>query len=115
MINSLRKKEVLPGDAVGIINIGYKHHIPELYEHLPFLQRNCLHVIYERLRIADEILSLFKRDFISAIQEKIIHDPWEYYAEHLKEILNSYGVVEDLIKDYLDGKPKDVFYVKNES
>ena len=49
IIDKLKKKEILPGESVGIINIGYRHYAAEIYEHLSVLERNCLHNIHERL------------------------------------------------------------------
>ncbi len=113
IIAALEKQQVLPGLSVGIINMGYKQHIAELYEHFSFLERNCLHVIHEHLDINDKILSSFEHDIKSAIQEKVMASPFSFYKIHLQEILKSYNMVENLIKAYLDGKPTDVFHIKN--
>ena len=72
IIDNLDEEKVLSGLSVGIMNTGYKQHIAELYEHLSILQRNCLHVIHERLNIADKTLSSFEHDIASAVREKII-------------------------------------------
>ncbi|MBA7638294.1 hypothetical protein ES703_45947 [subsurface metagenome] len=110
IIDNLDEEKVLSGLSVGIMNTGYKQHIAELYEHLSILQRNCLHVIHERLNIADKTLSSFEHDIASAVREKIIDKPFELYKSRLQEILQSYNVIEDLIKKYLAGKPIDVFW-----
>ncbi len=111
IIYNLEKQQILPGLSVAIINTGYKQHIAELYEHLNVLQRNCLHVIHDRLDVADRVLSSFEHDLISAMREKILHDPFKAYKGRFEDIFKSYDVVENLIKDYLDEKPADVFYV----
>jgi len=113
IIAALEKHQVLPGLSVGIINTGYKQHIAELYEHFSFLERNCLHVIHEHLDINDKILFLFEDKFKSAIQDKVINKPFEFYKGYFKEILQSYDIVENLIKAYLDGNPTDVFHIEN--
>ncbi len=113
IITKLENQRILPGVSVGIINTGYKQHITELYEHLSFLQRNCLHVIHEHLNLADKTLFSFEHELISAIQERIIKNPFETCKRRFQDILKSYDVVEDLIKGYLDGKPTDVFYIEN--
>jgi len=113
IIVKLDEQQILPGVSVGIINTGYKQYIKELYEHLSFLQRNCLHIIYERLDVADKTLFSFEHDFVSVIREKIIDKPFEAYKGRFQDILESYDVVKNLIKGYLDGNPTDVFHEEN--
>lgn len=113
IITKLENQRILSGVSVGIINTGYKQHITELYEHLSFLQRNCLHVIHEHLNLADKTLFSFEHEIISAIREKIIKNPFETYKGRFQDILKSFDVVEGLIKGYLNGKPTDVFYIEN--
>jgi len=111
IIAALEKRQTLSGLSVRIINTGYNQHIAELYEHLPILKRNCLHVIHESLNIADKTLYSFERDFISI--GKIIDYPFMTYKGRFLDILHTYDKVEKLIKEYLEGKPSDVFYIKN--
>lgn len=111
IIQRLKQGRFLSGLSVRAINIGYKQHIAELYEHLSFHQRNCLHVIHERLDIADKVLFSFEHDFASALKEKIIARPFDAYRGHFEEILESYKVATKLIKGYLAGNPEDVFYI----
>jgi hypothetical protein len=114
IISSLEKQRILSGLSVKIVNTGYNRHIEELYEHLTVLQRNCLHVIHEHLAVADKILFSFEQDFLSAKREQIIDNPFDAYKGRFRDILNSYSVVEKLIKGYLKGKPEDVFFVEEE-
>ena len=72
IILELENKKILPGFSVGIINIGYNKHISELYKYLNINQRNCLHVIYEHLKVAEKTLFSFEQDLISSIKENII-------------------------------------------
>lgn len=109
IITDLGKKVLLPGLSVPIISVGYIQLIKEVYEHLCPAQRNCLHVIYERLRVADEVLSRFMDDFIAAMKEGVLADPWKAYSDQLGDINASYNIVGDLIDSYLSGSPIDVF------
>ena len=108
-IESLRADKLLPTRTVRAVVTGYSTLLPNLYPHLNLLQRNCLHVIYERLRVADEITDSFEEDFLRAVREKVMKDPWGMYSARLGELLESYQMVEDLAKSYLDGNPIDVF------
>ncbi|MFV9646126.1 MAG: hypothetical protein ACNYWU_09915 [Desulfobacterales bacterium] len=111
IIAALKNQKVLSGQSVGSINIGYKKHISELNEHLSKLQRNCLHVIYENLRVADDFLDNFKKNIIETIKEKIVEEPFEAYTGYLEDIQRSYKVVSELIDSYLNKEVIDVFGV----
>ena len=80
MISALKKHQLLSGVSVAIVNIGYHQHISELYEHLSVNQRNCLHVIHEHLRVADEVMNRFMDDFQAASRDKVIEDPFDAYG-----------------------------------
>ena len=63
--------------------------------------------------VADKTLFSFEHDFVSVIREKIIDKPFEAYKGRFQDILESYDVVKNLIKGYLDGNPTDVFHEEN--
>ena len=113
VINELKQNKILSGLSVAILNMGYKQHISELYKELSVLKRNCLHVIHQRLEIADKLLSSYHNELILALQQKIIKNPFQAYINTFQEVLKSYDDVEYLIKGYLNKKPTDVFYIKN--
>lgn len=75
------------------------------------LQRNCLHVIYEKLRVADDFLDNFKKNIIETIKERIVEQPFEAFTGHLEDIQGSYKAVSELIDSYLNKEVIDVFGV----
>ena len=109
IIRNLERKTLLPGRSVPIISVGYGDMIKDVYEHLCPLQRNCLHVIYERLRVADDVLGRFTDDFLRAVKEQVLADPWKGFADQFHDINASYDAVSNLIDSYLSGSPIDVF------
>jgi hypothetical protein len=111
-IISMKGGRLLPMVSVRVLAIGYQSVLEELYPHLSALQRHCLHVIYERLRLADQFMDSFEDDFTKAIREKTFPDPWAAYIGKTEEILESYRVVEDLAQSYLSCNPIDVFGIK---
>lgn len=113
IISKLKIKEILHGESVGIINIGYRHYAAEIYEHLGVLERNCLHNIHERLDVADKMLRCFKSDILNLIKDKVLDKPYEAYEKHFSDILESYGLVKKLINSYLNGDPIDVCYLRD--
>lgn len=111
-IQSLKVGEVLPAIAVHSIRTGYEAHMGELYEHYSGRERNCLHVIYERLRVADRMMDSFHLDFQDSVKNGIVQRPWDMAVEQLEELLESYSVVEKLIESFLIGEPSDVFHIE---
>jgi len=97
--------------SVRAVATGYQSVLEELYPHLSDLERNCLHVIYERLRVADEFMDAFEQNLTRAVREKTFPDPWSVHIGKVEEILQSYAVVEELAQSYLLGSPKNVFGV----
>lgn len=111
MRDVLRSGGVLSGVSVSAIDTGFRQHGPELYPYLAPLERNCLHVIYGRLSVADRLMDSFESDLVRANAEGIIDDPFMAYSHRLQELEESYQVVSSLIDGYLAGKPTDVFAV----
>ena len=110
-INALENRTVLPMAAVRFATTAYGSSIGDLYEHYSDLDRNCLHVIYERLRVSDSRTESFFEDFLKSIKDKVIDDPWKAYVTHLVEIDESFKVVKRLIDSFLTGKADDVFHI----
>lgn len=109
MIEAIRSKRILSGLSVAIIDTGYRRYAAELYPHQTLLERNCLHVIYERLRIADKTLNAFDTDFRAAHSEGVMKDPFTVFLGKLEDLRDSYDAVKKLIDLLLAGKAEDVF------
>ena len=105
----LREQRFMPTLSCRTVTTGYYSVLEQLYPHLSLRERTCLHIIFERLRVADEQTDEFEKGFVGALKDKIIGDPWTAFAGRLEELLASYQVVEDLARSYLAGKPEDVF------
>lgn len=108
-IGHLKQKHFMPTLSVHSVTSGYYAVREALYPHLTIAERNCLHVIFERLRIADNQMDGFEESFLRAIKEKVIEDPWPVYMGRLEELIQSYSTVEELTRSYLAKKSIDVF------
>lgn len=109
IIQSIKNDELLPGSSVGLVNTGYKSYFGELYEHLTFKQRNCLHYIYETLDVMENYLNNFENDLQNAHNEGILKSPNKAFISKSKDILQSLDKVENLIDSYLENNPIDIF------
>jgi hypothetical protein len=98
--------------SVSTVTVGYYSVQESLYPHLTSLERNCLHIIFERLRVADEQMNGMEEAFVRAVKEKVLTDPWSVFSGRCEELLSSYDVVTELAQSYLTGKPIDVFAIK---
>lgn len=110
-IEHMNEKRFMPTLSVRMVATGYYSVLEDLYPHLKPLERNCLHVIFERIRVADEQLDKFEQSFVAAVKDKVITDPWITFCGRLEELFESYAVVEALSRSYLANKPVDVFSV----
>jgi len=106
----LEKKRVLPAQGVPFLTESYKYNLHLAYSTLSPIERDSLHVFYERLRLADSYLANFEAELLKHLDLKLIDDPYSMFAIRMKEILESFDVIETLGKEFLAGKPVDVFY-----
>jgi hypothetical protein len=97
--------------SVRMVTTGYYAVISDLYPHISHLERNVLHVIYERLRVADEQLDGLEEAFVRTVKDKVVNNPLVAFSDRLQELLESYTVVDDLARSYLNKRPVDVFSV----
>ena len=111
-IAHLKQKRFMPTLSVRSVTTGYYSVLEALYPHLKLVERNCLHVVFERLRVADEQMDGFEESFIRALKDKVIEDPWLTYAGRLEELLESYAVIEQLARSCLAKNPIDVFAIR---
>jgi phytoene/squalene synthetase len=105
----LKAQRFMPTRSVHAVTTGYQSVFNDVYPHLSLVERNCLHVIYERLRVAEEVMDGLEDDFLKAVKDKAFDDPWAAFAGRLEETLASYEVVEDLARAYIAMTPIDVF------
>lgn len=108
-IESMRNQQFLATNSVRAISIGYYAVREEVYLHLDSTERNCLHVIYEYLRIADEQMEELEDFFIHSVKNGIPPNPSDAYIGRCEDLLNSYEIVPNLVKSYLSGRPINVF------
>ena len=108
-IASMKHQRFMPMLSVGTVTLGYYSVQESVYPHLKPIERNCLHIIFERLRVADEQMDGMEEAFMRAVRDKVPADPWGVFVGRCEELLTSYDVIADLASSYLAGKPVDVF------
>lgn len=108
-IESIKNQQVLATNSVRAITIGYYAVRDDLYLHLELIERNCLHVIYDRLRMADDQMEKLEDFIVQAYKNGIPSSPVDAYIGRCEDLLDSYKVVSDLVESYLGGLPVKVF------
>ena len=109
IISSLDAGKLLPGESVHALRVVYDHYGPELFEYLDDKERNCLHVVYEGLRVLDRNLDAFCADFMAARANETYPDPRKAFKSRFGDLDRTCAELEELIKGYLKGQPVDVF------
>ena len=108
-VKHMNGQRFLPMVATATVTSGYLPIQQALYPHLKPVERNCLHIIFERLRVLDEQMAGMEDAFMRAIKDKVVTDPWVIYSGRCEELLASCGVVAELAQSYLEGNAIDVY------
>ena len=108
-IQACTTRQVLPMISVCTVRTGYDAYLGDLYIVYSKQERYCLHVIYERLRISDEIMDSFHKDFQKDLTSGDVRQPWDIAVSQLQELLQSYDVIDRLLQSFLDGHPENIF------
>ena len=110
-VDNLNQGKILPGPAVRSLSTVYRSTITDIYPFLSIKERNLLHVVYERLRVGDEILENYVSLLSRELQENLIKDPIQGWIVRMNNQLDSYEIIIDLLKSYLNHSAKDVFNI----
>jgi len=112
-INNLNQGKILPGQAVRSLSTVYHSTITEIYPYMSLKDRNLLHVVYERLRVGDEILENYVSLLSKELQENLIKDPIQGWIIRMQDQIDSYATITNLLNSYLRRESIDVFNVDN--
>jgi len=109
ILHALDCGRTLPANSVRAMDFVYRNFIVELQLKLSPIERACLHVIYERVRILDCELEQFESSYASLSQAKGDDLASEYHAVRLRDLLGLCEKTDKLIDMYLLGNPPKVF------
>jgi len=109
------KSQFLNPSSVLFITSCYQRHFSELYEHLPEKQRATIHIIYEQLIEADNILKGMEDKFLGALRDGIIKDSYKMCEDRLDNVLTNYKGTKELIEKFLKGEDYDPFKLPKEA
>lgn len=109
ILHALDCGRTLPANSVRAMDLVYRNFVVELQLKLSPIERACLHVIYERIRILDYELEQFESSYASLAHVKGDDLASEYHAVRLRDLLGLCEKTDSLIDKYLLGNPPKVF------
>jgi len=115
IIKSLNNKKLLPGTSGHHATYIYDTYISEVSMTLTEDQRDVLHIIYESLKQADKFLDNLYKEFIEIVSSKLLDHPFQDYAGMCNDLIARYKLVQDLINEYLEGKPRKISWNEEEN
>ena len=107
IIKELKNERTLMIFSIKFMYIGYKGSIEKLYPYYSSNERICLHDIYERLMITDELISQYDSDIKASFS--IMKDPYYTYVNLFSDALTKLDLVEETIRNFLKGDFKNIF------
>ena len=109
ILRELEQGKLLPANSVRGMDLVYRNYIIELQLKLTPVERNCLHYIYEWVRILDFELEQFESSYAVHSESKGHDAATKYHAARLRDLRNLCDRAGDLIEKYLLGAPPKVF------
>lgn len=104
----MNKKKLLPSASVHHATYIYDKHIHEVIPSLTAKERDVLHVIYENMKHIDKFLDNLYREFIEFSYSVQLYDPFQAYAGMCQDLIEVYHLTQNLIEEYLQGKPREI-------
>ena len=74
---------------------------------------NCLYVIYNQLRSAEQKTDLFYREFMISMKNDVVERPWDIDVSKLEDVIREYDNILELIDSFLAGQPPVIFTLTN--
>ena len=115
IIANLNKNKILPGTSVEFVDVYYTNYHKELIPHISTLEKNSLHVIYNRLKIVDKKMDSFEEDILKFLSLKTYENYekiFSMFINRMNDLLFILESNEKLIKEHLAKKPRDVFFIQ---
>lgn len=118
---NLKEEKILKGDSVSYSNKLYNSYIGDVGYKIKDLERENLHIIYGNLQQVDKFLNEFYTEIQTELnKEKYSKEKYSkeivynYYFSLCNEMIRNCLIVEELIENYLKGKPeKEVTWDEN--
>ncbi|MEA2088707.1 MAG: hypothetical protein U9O55_02615 [Patescibacteria group bacterium] len=105
---TLERQKILPCQNVHCTTYLYDFYIGDIGIQLTKDERENLHVIYESIRVVDKFLDDVFIQFINFRMSGQISKPFEFYIGMCEELINRCNLVQNLIKEYLDGNLRKI-------
>ncbi|MDI6839561.1 MAG: hypothetical protein QMD71_01690 [bacterium] len=108
MKEALNKQRLLPSQNVSCITYLYDLYIGDVGPRLSEDERGSLNVIYGSIKVVDKFLENIFRELIEVKASEQLPEPFKAYAVMCEELIERCHLIQDLIKEYLEGKPRKI-------
>lgn len=106
--DSLNKQRLLPSQNVHCTTYLYDLYIGDAGSCLSEDERGNLNVIYESIKVVDKFLDNVFKEFIGFKASQQLPEPFKAYAGMCEELIERCHLIQDLIREYLCGKPRKI-------
>ena len=110
MKEALSKGRFLSGLSVPFASSVYDHYFPSILKDLNSLQRDNIRHIYSTLKVLDDFMSGMEKSYKEDAQGTAMGDVNSAYLGKIDDVLNTYGIVQNLINQYISSSPVDIYY-----
>ena len=115
MRDALSKGRFLSGLSVPFASSVYDHYFPSILNDLSSLKRDNVRHIYSTLNFLDDFMLGIEKSYKEDAQGAVMSDVNSAYLGKIEDVLNTYGIVQDLIQKYIAGSPVDIYCRENKS
>ena len=105
---SLEEEKILPSQNVHCTTYLYDIYIGDIGGQLSKNERENLHVIYESMKVIDKFLDDVFIQFIDLRVSGQLSEPFESYIGMCDGLIKRCDLIQDLIKEYLNGNPRKI-------
>lgn len=88
----------------------YDKYIGDIGIDLSKVELSCLHIIYEYFKLIDKYMNNFLKEFIENKNLGVIQNIYENYMNECKDVIDKCDLLKELVKEYLDGKPRNLLW-----
>jgi hypothetical protein len=105
---SLKEEKILPSQNVHCTTYLYDIYIGDIGGQLSKDERENLHVIYESMKVVDKFLDDMFIQFINLRMSGQLSEPFETYIGMCDGLIKRCNLIQNIIKEYLDGNPRKI-------
>ncbi len=110
MIQALKIGKFMDGTSVPFARTAYDSFFPFMIDGLCALERDNVRHIYSTLEVSDKFMNDIEKSFKDDSQSGAMSNVNAAYLGKIEDILETYRVVQNVVKMYLIGEPVNIYH-----